>query len=369
MIVPQKIPWSEPEIDNNELKEVLDSFESGWLTMGPKVKKFEQVMADFVGAPQAIAVTNGTVALDLVLKCIGIGPGDEVIVPALAFYANASSVSYQYAVPVFVDVESASFNLDPDKIEEAISPKCKAIVFIDYGGNPADIEGLKAVAEKNNLLLIQDAAQSLGGTYRGKIMGAQTAISTTSFHMAKVMTTVEGGMIFTHNKEVAEELRARRNFGQSAQYIFSYLGTNAKMTDLNAAIGLAQIEKLPWMLKQRQRVAKRYDAHFKNHDRIEITQCDRPDSTNSYFHYPVMVDSRDIVITRLKDKGIDTRIIWPMALYEQGLYSKKGGEAYRKMSCPVAEKFTSRVINLPIFASLHDNQVDKIASEVLDALA
>jgi dTDP-4-amino-4,6-dideoxygalactose transaminase len=363
----QKIPWAQPEIDEKEIKQVLDSFEADWLTMGPKVKKFEQVMADYVGASQAIAVNNGTVALDLALKSMGIGPGDEVIVPAMTYFSTASAVSYQHAFPVFVDIEPTSFNLDPNKVEEALSPKCKAIIFIDYGGNPADIEGLKEVADKHNLLLLQDAAQSLGGIYQTKALGAQTPISTMSFHMAKVMTTIEGGMIFTHSETVAEELRIRRNQGESAKYIHSHLGTNARMTDLCAAIGLAQFEKLPRMLKERQRIARLYDSHFEGHEKVEITSCQRPDSINAYFFYPVLVDSRDGVVDKLKAKGIDTRIAYPMPLYEQDLYCK--GRGSRKMQCPVAEKFTSKVINLPIFPSLRDDQINLIASELLKAVS
>ena len=360
----QNIPWAQPEIGKDELKQVLDSFDADWLTMGPKVEKFEKTMADYVGAPHAVAVTNGTIALDLALKCMGIGLGDEVIVPAMTYFATASAVSYQHAAPVFVDIEPTSFNLDPKKIEEAIGPKTKAIVFIDYGGNPADIEGLKAVAERNNLLLLQDAAQSLGGIYQNKFLGAQTPISTMSFHMAKIMTTVEGGMIFTHNEEHATELRIRRNQGESAKYLHSHLGTNARMTDLSAAIGLAQFKKLPWMLEERKRIANRYDFHFKDHEKIQLSSCQYPDSTNAYFFYPIRVDSRDAVVDHLKSKGIDTRIAYSMPLYEQELY-RTNRAASRKMDCPVAENFTSKVINLPIFPSLQENQVDIIASEVL----
>jgi len=368
MGTPHKIPWAQPEIDESELKQVLDSFDAGWLTMGPKVEKFELVMANYLGVPHAIAVTNGTVALDLALKCMGVGPGDEVIVPSMTYFATASAVSYQHAVPVFIDVEPTTFNLDPNKVEEAIGPKSKAIIFIDYGGNPADIAGLKAVAQKHNLLLLQDAAQSLGGIYQNKLLGGQAPISTMSFHMAKVMTTVEGGMIFTHNEEMAAEIRVRRNQGESAKYIHSHLGTNARMTDLCAAIGLAQFEKLPWMLGERRRVAKRYDSHFKGHRKIQITSCNSPNSKSAYFFYPVLVDSRNAVADQLKANGIDTRIAYPMPIYEQELYRKKGSEVSRKMSCPVAERFTSRVINLPIFSSLDDDQVDIIASELLRAL-
>jgi len=363
----QKIPWAQPEIGEDELKQVLGSFDADWLTMGPKVKKFEQTMANYVGAPHAIAVTNGTIALDLALKCLGIGPGDEVIVPAMTYFATASAVSYQHATPVFVDIEPTSFNLDPNKIEEAIGPKSKAIVFIDYGGNPANIGGLRAVAEKNNLLLLQDAAQSLGGIYQNKFLGAQTPISTMSFHMAKIMTTVEGGMIFTHEEKYATELRIRRNQGESAKYIHSHLGTNARMTDLCAAIGLAQFDKLHWMLKERQRVANRYNSHFKDHKKIQLSSCQHLDSTNAYFFYPIRVDSRDAVVDHLKSKGIDTRIAYSMPIYEQELYRTKRATS-RKMDCPVAEEFTAKVINLPIFPSLHDDEVDMIAAEVLKAV-
>ena len=362
-----KIPWAQPEIGKDELEQVLGSFDADWLTMGPKVEKFENTMAEFVGAPHAIAVTNGTIALDLALKCLGIGPGDEVIVPAMTYFATASSVSYQHATPVFVDIEPNSFNLDPKKIEEAIGPKSKAIVFIDYGGNPADIEGLREVADKHNLLLLQDAAQSLGGIYKKKYLGAQTPISTMSFHMAKIMTTVEGGMIFTHVEEFAKELRIRRNQGESEKYIHSHLGTNARMTDMSAAIGLAQFDKLLWMLKERQRIAKRYDFHFGEHNKIQISSCNFPDSINAYFFYPIRVNSRDAVVDHLRSEGIDTRIAYSMPLYEQELYKKKKA-ASRKMECPVAEEFTSKVINLPIFPSLQDERVNIIAAEVLKAV-
>jgi dTDP-4-amino-4,6-dideoxygalactose transaminase len=364
MSMAQKIPWAQPEIGKDELEQVLGSFGADWLTMGPKVEKFEQAMADYLGVPHAIAVTNGTIALDLALKCLGIGPGDEVIVPAMTYFATASAVSYQHATPVFVDIELTSFNMDPNKIEEAIGPKTKAIIFIDYGGNPADIENLKAVADKNNLLLLQDAAQSLGGIYQNKFLGVQTPISTMSFHMAKIITTVEGGMIFTHEEKYATELRIRRNQGEAAKYIHSHLGTNARMTDLCAAIGLAQFEKLPWMLEERQRIANRYNFHFKDHKKIKISCCKRPDSTNAYFFYPIKVDSRDVIVSHLKSKGIDTRIAYSMPLYEQELY-RKGRAASRKMDCPVAEEFASKVINLPIFPSLNDDKVDIIATEVL----
>ena len=363
----QKIPWSQPEIGDEELKQIIDTFESTWLSMGPRVKRFERAMAEYLQVPHAVAVSNGTVALDISLKILGIRPGDELIVPAMTYFATAASVSYQHAVPVFVDIDDDSFNIDPYSIEKALSPKTKGIIFIDYGGNPADIGSIQRIAKKHGLILLHDAAQSLGGIYNGAPLGAQTLISTMSFHMAKVMTTVEGGMIFTHDVKIAEEARIRRNQGESGKYIHSHLGTNARMVDILAAIGLAQIEKLPWLLRERERVAVRYDSFFESHPGVEIVRCRRRDSKNGYFFYPIQVANRDAVAERLRKKNIDTRIAYPMALYKQELYSS-GRALSRKTPCPITERFTSRVLNLPIYPSLTDEQVDIIAKEVIGAV-
>lgn len=363
-MIEEKISWSQPEIGEDEIKQVLDSFNINWLTMGPKVAKFEEVMAEYLHVPYAVAVSNGTVALDIALKVLEIGPGDEVIVPAMTYFATASAVSYQWAVPVFVDIEAGSYNLDPEKVKSAISSKTKAIIFIDYGGNPADITGLKAIADEHGLILLQDGAQSLGGMYKGSPLGAQTAVSTMSFHMAKVMTTVEGGMVFTRDADIAHELRILRNQGESQKYMHSRLGTNARMSDLSAAIGLAQAEKIHWMLQERERVALRYNSHFEEHPQIEIIKCKKAGSRHANFFYPILVPDRDVVADELRAKGIDTRVAYPMPLYEQELYHS-GRMPCRKDPCPVAERFTSRILNLPIFPSLKNEQVDLVAGEIL----
>jgi perosamine synthetase len=358
------IPWSQPEINEEELNHVIGSFKKDWLTMGPKVEKFEQSMAEYLKAPYAVAVTNGTVAIDIGLKILGVGHGDEVVVPAMSYIATASAVSYQHAVPVFVDIEPQSYNLDPARIEDALSPKTKGIIYIDYGGNPADYEGLKTVAEKHGLFLLQDAAQSLGALYKGSPAGAQTEISTMSFHMAKVMTTVEGGMIFTHNQDYAKEARIRRNQGESGKYLHSHLGTNARMTDISAAVGLAQFEKLEYMLQERRRVADIYNSFFENNIDIKIIKCSYPQSKHAYFFYPILVENRDNLVFELRGKGIDTRIAYPMPIYEQEVYSRNGLPC-KAAPCPIAKEFASKVINLPIFPSLKDEQVAYIAEAVL----
>ena len=366
-----KIPWAKPAIDNEELTEVIDSFDVNWLTMGPKVANFEDRIASLLKVPHAIAVSNGTVALDIALKTIGIGPGDEVIVPAMTYFATASAVSYQNAVPVFVDIEKNSFNLDPQKIEEAISEKTKAILFIDYGGIPSDFENIARVGRKNGIAVVQDAAQSLGAVYKGNPMGAQTEISTMSFHMAKVMTCVEGGMIFTHNDKYKEEVMSRRNQGElrDSKYKHVLLGTNARMTDLQAAIGLAQLRKLPDFLKKRRKIASQYDKLFSTcNTSVKTVSVGKKDSQNAYFFYPVLVDSRDQIANVIREKyGIDTRIAYPMPIHKQELYSS-GNAICRYMDCPVAEEVTSKILNLPIFPDMTREMVKTVVYSMLDEL-
>jgi len=362
-----EIPWARPAIGKEELEEVVNSFETNWLTMGPKVKRFEREMAAFLDARHAIAVSNGTIALDLVLKTIGIVPGDEVIVPAMTYFATAAAVSYQNAVPVFVDIEKESFNLDPERIAEAISEKTKAVLFIDYGGNPSDFDNIAEVGRKYSIPVVQDAAQSLGAVYKGNPMGAQTEISTISFHMAKVMTCIEGGMVFTYNNDYKEEVLSRRNQGEPlhGKYKHVLLGTNARMTDLQAGIGLAQFKKLSSLLEGRRKVAAKYDELIsKNGINVKTVSTARENSKNAYFFYPVLLNDRDRIANVLREKyGIDTRIAYPMPVYEQEVYAS-GKIKCQYMQCPVAEEVTSKILNLPIFPDMPDEMVEKVVNAI-----
>ena len=360
-----KIPWAKPTVGQEEMKEVIQTFENNWLTMGPKVSKFEKIMADYLQVQHAIAVSNGTVALDITLKTIGIENDDEVIVPAMTYFATASSVSYQNAIPVFVDIEKNSLNLDPERIEEAITEKTKAILFIDYGGNPSNFDEIEKIGKKHGIKIIQDAAQSLGAVYKLRPMGAQTEISTMSFHMAKVMTCVEGGMIFTHNTDYKEKILSMRNQGEprNGKYEHVLLGTNARMTDIQAAIGLAQFKKLPRMLEERRRVASVYDELIlKSGIDAEPASTLNKDNQNAYFFYPILVNNRDKIANLLREKyGIDTRIAYPMPIFKQELYVS-GRVKCRYMECPIAEQVTSKIINLPIFPDMSNAMIETVVS-------
>jgi len=358
-----KIPWAKPTVGHEEMKEVIQTFEDDWLTMGPRVLKFEKIMADYLQVPHAIAVFNGTVALDITLKTIGIKNDDEVIVPAMTYFATASAVSYQNAIPVFVDIEKNSFNLDPERIEEAITEKTKAILFIDYGGNPSNFDEIDKIGKKHGIRIIQDGAQSLGAVYKSSPMGAQTEISTMSFHMAKIMTCIEGGMVFTHNNDFKEKLLSMRNQGepQNGKYKHVLLGTNARMTDVQAAIGLAQFKKLPMMLEERRRVASMYNKIIlESAISAEFFSSLDKDCKNAYFFYPILVNNRDKIVNQLREKhGIDTRIAYPMPLFKQEVYAS-GKVKCKYMECPVAEKVTSKIINLPIFPGMSDVMIETV---------
>jgi perosamine synthetase len=360
-----KISWFKPNIGKEELKQIHSSFKSNWLTQGPKVKEFEKKMASYCKAPYAVAVSNGTTAIDIALKAINIKQGDEVILPAMSYFSTASMISYQNATPVFVDIDKDTFNIDTKKIQKAINKKTKAVMFIDYGGNPSDIDKIISIAKKNNIQVLQDGAQSLGGLYKGRPTGANAKISTMSFHMAKIMSCVEGGMVFTHSKKLYEDIKMRRSHGENkpGDYKHNILGTNARMTDLNAGIGLAQFKKLNYFIKQRKKIAKYYDSLIKDINEISKIKT-IPFSSNSYFFYPILLKNRDKIAKRLKSHyGIDTRVAYSLPIYNQAIYKKKLNK-YKKFPCPVAEKITKTILNLPMYPALKFSEIKYIVNSL-----
>ena len=365
-----KIPWAKPEIGAEELDAVTQVFKSDWLTTGKRVKALEEKLSDFLDIKHSIAVSNGTDAIDVVLKTIGVKAGDEVIIPASSYIATASAVSYQNAIPVFVDIDPKSMNINPAKVRQAISDKTKAIIFIDYGGYPAQGDEVRAIASEHNIPVILDGAHSIGTFYKGKTTISQSEVSTMSFHMAKTFTTVEGGMIFTKNDDWAEEIRIRINQGESGKKKYDHvlLGTNARMTDISAAIGLEQFKKLDWILSSRKNIAEIYDNFFSQTDSI-IYLSDSEISRNSYFLYPIQIDERDYIANQLLEKyGIDTRISWPKAIYEQALYSS-GDNPFKKYDCSNTELSTRRILNLPLFPSMTEDQVAYVSESLMKLTA
>tara|TARA_X000000950_G_scaffold184947_1_gene224021 strand:- start:39270 stop:40379 length:1110 start_codon:yes stop_codon:yes gene_type:complete len=356
-----KIPWAMPLIDSKELNQVKESFKSQMFTQGKKVLKFEDKILKHFNSKYVAAVSNGTVALDLALKALDIKNGDEIIVPAISYISSASSISYQGATPVFVDVDINNCCIDTKKIKAAISKKTKAIIFIDYGGNPADHKDLRKISKKYKIPLIHDAAQSLGSKYLKKALGQTGLISTMSFHMAKVITTVEGGAVFSNSKTIHEKIKVLRNIGEpkNKKYQHELLGTNARMTELQAGIGIEQIDKLNFILKQRNRVAKTYNKFFLNNKNIKLFKT-LPKYKNANFFYPILIKNRDYVSKKLlRDYSIDTRIAYPKPIYKQNLY-KNGKNKFKKFNCKNAEYISKHILNLPIFPQMNLKEIEYV---------
>jgi dTDP-4-amino-4,6-dideoxygalactose transaminase len=358
------IPWARPAIDDVELNEVIACMKSGWLTSGPRVQQFEEEMAKRAGRAFGVAVSNGTAALDLALRVINIRPGDEVIVPAFSYVATASTVAMQGGIPVFADVDARNFGLDPEQTVRSITNNTRAILCTDHGGNPCDYLALRQIAMDHNLPLIVDGAQSIGTMFAGKPALSYGLISTTSFHAAKTITTVEGGMVFTDDPKLDRRLRMIRSQGEdpNRKYYHIELGHNFRMTELQAAIGLAQITKLDALLDERQKMAAEYRRLFGNTGLQSPPGL--PSAGNSYFLFSLLVPHRDAVMNRLKQRGIDTRACYPLALYDQPIFRSQ-----KRPNCPVTETACAGIFNPPMFHGLTKADQQRVADELMDVLA
>lgn len=362
----KNIPWAKPLIGKEEFNHVKESFLNDRFTQGKKVKMFEDKLANLLNCKYAIAVSNGTVALDLAYKAIGLKPNDEVILPALSYISTASAINYQGATPVFIDINPINNCIDHKLIEQAISKKTKAISFIDYGGNPAHHKEIKKISKKYKIPIIHDAAQSLGSFLNKNPLGANGDISTMSFHMAKIITTIEGGAIFTNKYEYYRKLKILRNIGEipTKKYNHTMLGTNARMTEIQAGFGLAQIKKLKFIIKQRKRVADLYNSIFKNINSIKTSSI-IDSGINSYFFFSVMISNRDLVARKLKeDYGIETRIAYSKPIYKQPMYKNKKLK-FKKFHCPNSENISKKILNLPIFPQMKKSEIEYVANALI----
>lgn len=267
-----KIPISKPFFGEEERRAVVEPLETGWVVQGPKVAEFESRFAQYTGTPHALACTSATTALHMALIALGVGPGDEVIVPSFTWVATANVVEMQGATPVFVDIELETFNIDVAQIEAAITPRTKVIIPVSLFGISADIEPIMALARKHGLKVVEDDACATGAWYRGHHAGTLADIGGFSFHPRKAITTGEGGMAITGDSQIADHMRSLRDHGASKSdlarhlgarsYVlpdFNIVGYNYRMTDLQAAVGVVQMQRLPWLLEKRTEVAKRYD--------------------------------------------------------------------------------------------------------------
>jgi len=349
-----KIPWSLPNIQNPEKESIQRVLKSGWYSMGKEVIKLEEKTASYLNITYAVAVNNGTSALDVVLKCIGIKKGDEIIIPALTYIATGNAVLYNNGKPVFVDVDK-TFNIDTSLIEEKLTYKTKVIMNIDFGGNPAKYKELLRISKEHNVALIVDGAQSFGSEYHGVKCCTQGIINATSFHAAKPLTTIEGGMVFTNKREFYIKALAIRNQGETSKYYHEYLGNNYRMTDLVAAIGNSQLKRFDTTLKQRKNKVDYYKDNLKN---VEYPQV-LPNTVSCNFFFLILVENRDKMNKYLNKNGIETRITYPMPLNEQPVFRKLSDEVF-----PVAKEISQKVISLPLHHNLSIEEQDYIINKI-----
>ena len=367
------IPYGRQAIDEEDIRAVIEALASDWLTTGPKVEEFEKALADYVGVNYAVAVSSGTAALHCAMYAVGIGPGDEVIVPAMTFAATANSAIYQGGVPVFADVEGETLLLDPQSVEAHITTKTKAVVAVDYAGQPCDYDALREICGKHGLVLVADGCHALGGEYKGRKVGSLADLTVFSFHPVKHITTGEGGAIMTNSEELYSRLRLFRNHGMTSDfrqraeagswyYEIVDLGYNYRITDIQCALGCSQLKKLPEFLKRRREIAGRYDAFFA--DIPEVNPLSVQAAVQHAYHlYVVRIDldalalDRKTLFKQMRDKGVEVNVHYiPVHLHPY--YRKRFGLG--PGLCPVAEAAYERIVSLPVCPRLTDGEVQYV---------
>ncbi len=375
------IPYSHQSIDGEDLRSVREVLESDWMTQGPKIKEFESALADYCGAKYAVVISNGTAALQAAYFAAGIGPGDEIITSPITFAATSNAAIWQGATPVFVDVERSTGNIDAHLIEEKITGKTKAIVAVDYSGLPCDLDILKSIAKKHNLILIEDAAHSLGAEYGGKKVGSIADMTTFSFHPVKSITTGEGGAILTDNENFYKKLLLFRSHGITKDandfkndphgpwyHEMQELGLNYRMTDMQAALGISQLKKLPTFIKSRNELAKRYSEELSGFPDL-VLPADFEGRKSSRHLYPIRLSGklqsrRREVFEKLQKAGVGVQVHY-IPVYWHPYYQELG---YKKGICPVAEDFYLSEISIPIYPGLSGSDQETVIKEIKNIL-
>lgn len=364
-------------IDEKDIESVIEVLKSDYLTTGPKVKEFEEKIAKYLGVKYAVAVSNGTAALHTACFAAGIKKDDEVLVSALTFAASSNCVLYCGGKPVFVDVDPKTYNIDVNKIEEKITEKTKAIIAVDFAGQSVDIDKIRKIADKYNLILIEDGAHALGAEYKGKKVGTYADMTEFSFHPVKPVTTGEGGIIVTNSKDYYEKMILFRSHGitRNKDFMTEYqgpwyyeqteLGYNYRITDIQCALGISQLDKIDDFLNKRRNIVKKYNSEFSNMEEINIPFEDK--FSNSGWHIYVIVlnldklkVSRKEIFEALQAENIGVNVHY-LPVYLHPYYKNLG---YKKGECMVAEDLYERMLTLPLFPAMTDKDVEDVINAV-----
>jgi perosamine synthetase len=366
------LPYGKQFVDQQDIQSVVEVLQSDWLTTGPTVLEFEKQFAKQVGAAEGIAVNSGTAGLHCAVYAAGVGPGDEVITSPITFMATANCIRYQGAQVVFADVEPDTLNIDPEKIKNCLSPKTKAIIAVDFTGQPANLDPISEIAKNNNLVFIEDAAHALGATYKNRPVGSIADMTTFSLHPVKNITTGEGGVVVANDSSFVERLRGFRNHGitqdhyqRQKQSTWSYdmeeIGYNYRLTELNSVLGISQLKKLPKLLQRRQQIAARYNEAFLENPMLTLP-LQQSYCQSAWHLYVVKLNldnletNRDEIFKALRAENIGVNVHYipvPWLTYYQKLGYKKG-------SWPIAESMYHRLISLPVWPGMENSDVEDV---------
>ncbi|WP_448563173.1 DegT/DnrJ/EryC1/StrS family aminotransferase [Trichothermofontia sp.] len=368
------IPVNEPLLTGNERSYLIECIESGWISSeGPFVQRLETEMAARVGRQYGIAVCNGSAALEVAIAALGIGVGDEVILPTFTIISCAAAIVRAGAIPVVVDADPLTWNMDVTQIESRITPRTRAIMVVHIYGLPVEMNAVQAIAEKYNLAIIEDAAEMHGQTYYNKPCGSFGVISTFSFYANKHITTGEGGMLLTDDLELAERCCSLRNlcFQPHKRFVHEELGWNFRMSNVQAAIGVAQLEQLDNFVQRKRQMGKRYTEGLSNLIDVQLPMARTDYAENIYWVYGLVLGDRypfdaQEAMQKLQDKGIGTRpFFW--CLHEQPILHKRG--LLTDVSCPVAERLSRRGFYLPSGLGLTGSAIDQVITAVCEVLS
>jgi dTDP-4-amino-4,6-dideoxygalactose transaminase len=341
---------------------VLDAIESGQFILGPNVAAFEQEAAAYLGAPYAVSCASGTDALHLAVLAADIGPGDEVITSPFTFIATAEAICYAGAVPVFIDIDPGTFNIDPARIEAAITPRTKAIIPVHLFGQPANMAEIKRICVKHDLLMIEDCAQSFGAATNGRMTGTLGSLGCFSFFPSKNLGCYgDGGMISCASEDLVDRIKVLRNHGSKVRYHHHVIGYNSRLDDIQAAILRVKLKRIDQFNSDRRRVAQLYSELLRD---LATVPFEDGTGTHVYHQYTLLIDRRDTVMSRLSERQIASAVYYPIPLHKQEVFAP----SCAGLTLPVAEAVASRCMSLPIYPEMTDEQVRQVAATVREAL-
>ena len=368
-----RIPLSAPDIDEADIEAVIRVLRTTSLSMGPKLEEFERAVADYAGAPHAVAVNSGTSGLHLCIRALGIGEGDEVILPSFTFIAAANVIRYERGIPVFVDIDPQTLNLDPSRIEAAITPRTRAILVVHTFGCPAELSAILEIARRHHLFVIEDACEAIGAECDGRKVGVQGDAGVFAFYPNKQITTGEGGVIVTEDPKIAGLARQLRNQGRSDSedwFEHSELGYNYRISDINCALGIEQLKRIEIVLRMREAVAREYDRRLSCHPSLRLPALSMPRRRISWFVYVVRVGDeldrshRDWIAREMTSRGIGCgRYFAP--IHQQPIYRSA---LWHKAELPVTESSAARALALPFFNRIQPAEIDEVCQTLIDLI-